>query len=103
MYVQTGTAISNVSDLTVIQPVTVDNSPVGVAVDPYLDQAVVTNSGSNSISVVNLLDGSQVTPQSPSFFATGAVPYGVAILARTGQAVVANNGSNDVTVLDEKG
>jgi DNA-binding beta-propeller fold protein YncE len=103
VYVQTGAAISNVSDLTVIQPVTVGTSPVGVAVDPYLDQAVVTNSGSNSISVVNLLDGSQIGPQSPSFFTTGATPYGVAILARTGQAVVADNGSNDVTVLDEKG
>jgi DNA-binding beta-propeller fold protein YncE len=103
VYVKTGAAISNVSDLTVIQPVTVGISPVGVAVDPYLDQAVVTNSGSNSISVVNLLDGTQITPQSPSFFTTGATPYGVAILARTGQAVVANNGTNDVTVLDEKG
>jgi len=103
VYVGTGTAISNVSGLTVIQPVSVGTAPVGVAVDPYLDQAVVTNSGSNSISVVNLLDGSQITPQSPSFFTTGATPNGVAILARTGQAVVANNGSNDVTVLDEKG
>jgi DNA-binding beta-propeller fold protein YncE len=103
VYVQTGTAISNVSGLTVIQPVKVGNSPVGVAVDPYLDQAVVTNSGSDSISVVNLLNGAQIMPQSPSFFATGAAPYGVGILAQTGQAVVANNGSNDVTVLDEKG
>ena len=103
VYVGTGTAISNVSGLTVIQPVPVGTAPVGVAVDPYLDQAVVTNSGSNSISVVNLLDGSQIMPQSPSFFTTGATPNGVAILARTGQAVVANNGSNDVTVLDEKG
>jgi DNA-binding beta-propeller fold protein YncE len=103
VYVQNGAAISNVSDLTVIQPVNVGTSPVGVAVDPYLDQAVVTNSGSNNISVVNLLDGSQITPQSPSFFATGAIPYGVGVLARTGQAVVANNGSNTITVLDEKG
>jgi DNA-binding beta-propeller fold protein YncE len=103
VYVQSSGATSNVSGLTVIQPVAVGTSPVGVAVDPYLDQAVVTNSGSNSISVVNLLDGSQITPQSPSFFATGAIPYGVGILARTGQAVVGNNGSNTITVLDEKG
>jgi DNA-binding beta-propeller fold protein YncE len=103
VYVQTGSAISNVSGLTVIQPVNVENLPVGVAVDPYLDQAVVTNSGSDSISVVNLLNGAQIVPQSPSFFSTGATPYGVGILARTGQAVVANNGSNNVTVLDEKG
>ena len=103
VYVRTGAATSNVSGLTVIQPVAVGIAPVGVAVDPYLDQAVVTNSGSNSISVVNLLDGSQITPQSPSFFSTGATPYGVAILPRTGQAVVANYGSNNATVLDEKG
>jgi len=103
VYVRTGAATSNVSGLTVIQPVPVGIAPVGVAVDPYLDQAVVTNSGSNSISVVNLLDGSQIVPQSPSFFTTGATPYGVAILPRTGQAVVANYGSNDATVLDEKG
>jgi DNA-binding beta-propeller fold protein YncE len=103
VYVQNGAAISNVSGLTVIQPVSVGTSPVGVAVDPYLDQAVVTNSGSNSISVVNLLDGTQITPQAPSFFTTGATPYGVAILPLSGLAVAVNNGSNDVTVLDEKG
>jgi DNA-binding beta-propeller fold protein YncE len=103
VYVQTGTAISNVSNLSVIQPVAVGVSPVGVAVDPYLDQAVVTNSGSNNVSVVSLLDGSLITPQAPSFFDTGASPQGVAILPRTGQAVIANNGSNSLTVLDEKG
>lgn len=103
VYVQNGTAISNVTDLTVIQPVTVGTQPVGVAVDPYLDQAVVTNSVSGTISVVNLLNGSLISPQSPSFFITGTMPYGVAILPRTGQAVVANNGSNSVTILDEKG
>jgi DNA-binding beta-propeller fold protein YncE len=103
VYVQTGSAISNATDLTVIQPVAVGTSPVGVAVDPYLDQAVVTNSGSDSISVINLLNGSVLTPQSPSFFATGTTPFGVAILARTGQAVVVNNSSNSVTILDEKG
>ena len=103
VYVQDGAAISNVTDLTVIQPVTVGTQPVGVAIDPYLDQAVVTNSVSGTISVVDLLHGSLITPQSPSFFTAGTTPYGVAILPRTGQAVVANNGSNSVTVLDEKG
>ncbi|MGC1966129.1 MAG: hypothetical protein WA673_06700 [Candidatus Acidiferrales bacterium] len=103
VYVQNGTAISNVTGLTVIQPVTVGSTPVGVAVDSNLDQAVVTNSGNGTISLVNLLTGTLITPQSPSFFNTGTTPYGVAILGRTGQAVVANNGSNDVTVLDEQG
>ena len=103
VYVQNGTAISNVTGLTVIQPVTVGSTPVGVAVDSNLNQAVVTNSGSGTISLVNLLTGALISPQSPSFFDTGTTPYGVAILGRTGQAVVANFGSNDVTVLDEKG
>ncbi|MFZ1975218.1 MAG: hypothetical protein WAU89_20400 [Candidatus Acidiferrales bacterium] len=103
VYVQNGTAISNVTGLTVIQPVTVGSSPVGVAVDSNLNQAVVTNSGSGTISLVNLLTGALISPQSPSFFNTGTAPYGVAIAGRTGQAVVTNNGSNDVTVLDEKG
>jgi DNA-binding beta-propeller fold protein YncE len=103
IYVKNGAAISNVSDLTVIQPVTVGTNPIGVAVDPYLDQAVVTNSGSDSISVINLLNGATITPQAPSFFATGTTPVGVAVLARSGLAVVSNFGSNNATILDEKG
>ncbi len=103
IYVKNGTAISNVSDLAVIQPVNVGTNPIGVAVDSYLDQAVVTNSGSNSISVINLLNGTTVEPQAPSFFSTGTTPFGVAILERSGLAVVANNGSDNVTILDEKG
>lgn len=103
VYVKNGAAISNVSDLTVIQPVNVGVNPIGVAIDNYLDQAVVTNSSSNSISVINLLNGAAVTPQGPSFFSTGAAPFGVAVLERAGLAVVTNNGSNNATVLDEKG
>ncbi|MGC1385520.1 MAG: hypothetical protein WA823_17220 [Candidatus Acidiferrales bacterium] len=102
-YVKNGSTMSNVSDLTVIQPVNVGTNPIGVAVDGYLDQAVVTNASSNSISVINLLNGTTITPQAPSFFSTGTTPVGVAVLERSGLAVVTNNGSNDVTILDEKG
>jgi DNA-binding beta-propeller fold protein YncE len=103
IYVKNGAAISNLSDLTVIQPVAVGTNPIGVAVDPNLDQAVVTNSGSDSVSVVNLLNGALITPQAPSFFSTGTTPVGVAIMARTGLAVVSNYGSNNATIIDEKG
>ncbi len=103
IYVKNGSAISNVSALTVIQPVNVGTNPIGVAVDSYLDQAVVTNAASNSISVINLLNGTLITPQVPSAFSTGTTPVGVAVLERSGLAVVTNNGSNDVTILDEKG
>jgi DNA-binding beta-propeller fold protein YncE len=103
VYVKNGTAISNVSDLTVVQPVNVGINPIGVAIDPDLDQAVVTNSSSNSISVINLLNGETITPQAPSFFSTGTAPVGVAVFPRAGLAVVTNNGSNNVTILDERG
>src|SRR6202522_4140633 len=104
VYVQnSASAISNVAHLNVIQPVTVGNSPVAVAVDNVRDQVVVTNSGSGSISVVNLLDGSLLNPQSPTSFLTGASPFGVAVLPRLGLAFVVNNASNPATVLDEVG
>ena len=104
VYVQnSASAISNVAHLNVIQPVTVGNSPVAVAVDNVRDQVVVTNSGSGSISVVNLLDGSLLNPQSPTSFLTGASPFGVAVLPRLGLAFVVNNASNTATVLDEVG
>ncbi len=98
-----GTTPSNVSYLDVIQPVNVGINPVGVAVDSYLDQAVVTNAASNSISVIDLLTSLPVPISNPSAFSTGTTPVGVAILERSGLAVVTNNGSNDVTILDEKG
>ena len=50
----TGTAVSNVAPLTVVQSIVVGNSPVGVAVDTERDLAVVTNSGSGSVSLVAL-------------------------------------------------
>jgi DNA-binding beta-propeller fold protein YncE len=92
-----------VSYLDVIQPINVGTNPVGVAVDSYLDQAVVTNAASNSISVIDLLNNQLVPIDNPSAFSTGTTPVGVAILERSGLAVVTNNGSNDVTILDEKG
>jgi DNA-binding beta-propeller fold protein YncE len=104
VYVQnSASALSNVVHLNVIQPVTVGALPVGVAVDNARDQAVVTNSGSGDISVVNLLTGAVVTPQSSTSFLTGASPFGVAVLPRLGLAFVVNNGSNNATILDEAG
>lgn len=105
--------VSNVTELTVVQPVTVGSSPLGVAVDTDRDLAVVTNSGDGTASLVAL------TPQTPtginqtpagaigtigSPITVGTTPAGVAVLSRieTGLslAVVANNGSNDATVID---
>ncbi len=104
-----GPAVSNVTYLTVVQPITVGNSPVGVAVDTDRDLAIVTNAGSGNVSLVAL---SPTTPVGISQHAAGAVgtigppltvgatPLGVAVLPRLGLALVANNGSNNVSLVD---
>jgi len=107
----TGGAVSNVEDLTVVQPVTVGNGPVGVAIDTDRDLAVVTNTNDNTVSLVSLSsDNDGVSPESlgnvgvlatGGTVSTGTTPEGVAVNPRLGIAVVANNGSNNVTVLDE--
>jgi len=107
--VVTGAAVSNVAPLTVVQSIVVGNSPVGVAVDTERDLAVVTNSGSGSVSLVAL---SPTTPVGVSQIAAGSVgtigsplsvgsnPLGVAVSPRLGLAIVANNGSNNASLVD---
>jgi len=61
--------------------------------------AVVSNSGCNNVSVVN------INPQSAAFgsftsIQTGADPLGVAVSPRFGVAVVANHTAGTVSVLD---
>ncbi len=102
--------VSNVEDLTVVQPIPVGNTPVGVAVDPDRDLAVVTNSGDGTASLVSLAQGPD-SPQSlgpvgelpDSPVQVGTAPEGVAVMSPLGIAVVANNGSNNVTAIDETG
>jgi DNA-binding beta-propeller fold protein YncE len=100
--------VSNVTDLAVIQAVSVGNSPIAVAVDTDRDLAVVTNSLDDTASLVSL------TPVLPNFspqslgptgvigspITVGTTPEGVAVLPRLGVAMVANNGSNNVTTID---
>jgi DNA-binding beta-propeller fold protein YncE len=101
VYVQSGGQWSNTAELALIQPVPVGNLPVGVAIDQDLDQAVVTNNGDNTVSILNLLTGAPIL--SGSTVSVGSNPEGVSVIARLGLAVVANNGSNNVTVVDEAG
>jgi YVTN family beta-propeller protein len=107
-----GSPVSNVTDLTVVQSVPVGNSPVGVAIDADRDMAVVTNSGDGTVSLVALTPdtptgqfgvpaGSVGTIGSP--ISVGTTPEGVAVLPRLGLAIVANNGSNNASVVDETG
>ncbi len=99
VYVQnSSTTVSNVARLSVIQAISVGNSPVAVAVDNARDQAVVTNSASGSASVVDLVGATVLTT-----LPTGANPFGVAVLPRLGLGFTVNNGSNNATILDEVG
>ncbi|MGD0956673.1 MAG: hypothetical protein ABR953_07555 [Candidatus Acidiferrales bacterium] len=103
-------AVSNVTDLTVIQAISVGNAPVGVAVDTDRDLAVATNSGDGTLSLISLAPISAESPQSlgpvgpiGSPILVGTTPEGVAVIPRLGLAVVANNGSNNSTVVDVTG
>jgi YVTN family beta-propeller protein len=101
-------AVSNVEDLTVIQPVTVGSGPVAVAVDTDRDLAVVTNTNDNTVSLVSLSPvNGQLSPESlgpvgviPPAISTGTTPLGVAVDPRLGVALVANNGSNNASAID---
>jgi YVTN family beta-propeller protein len=103
-------AISNIEDLIVVQPVVVGASPFGVAVDTDCDVAAVTNSGDGTVSIVALT--SNAAPPGKNCVSAGAVgtvgssvpvgsaPEGVAIQPRIGVAVVANSGSINASVVD---
>jgi len=90
-------------------------TPTGVAVIPglaYIGQpagtsgvAVVTNNGSNTVSLLDLVNGVPVmdttkTPAVPLVVTVGTTPSGVAIDQETNLAVVANTGSNNVSTID---
>ncbi|MGC2329987.1 MAG: hypothetical protein WA581_00905 [Candidatus Acidiferrales bacterium] len=105
-----GGGVSNVTDLSVVQPIAVGNSPIGVAVDTDRDSAVVTNSGDGTVSLISLTPISSESPESlgnvgiiGSPVLVGTTPEGVAVIPRLGLAVVANNGSNDATIVDVTG
>ncbi len=89
-------------------------TPTGVAVLPslaYIGQpagtsgvAVVTNNGSNTVSVIDLVNTVPVldnsTPPKPIVVTVGTAPSGVAIDQETNLAVIANTSSNTVSTID---
>ncbi|MFZ0922929.1 MAG: hypothetical protein WA020_07690 [Candidatus Acidiferrales bacterium] len=99
-------ASSNVRRFFVVGTVPIGVNPIGVAVDPYLDEALVTSqgpttgtagtcTGPGSVSVVDL-----ATALVSNTLTVGTCPEGVAVLPRLSLGVVANNGSQDATVVD---
>jgi YVTN family beta-propeller protein len=112
-------AVSNIENFTVVQAIPVtcisgqtpcNAGPVGVAVDPDRDLAVVTNANDGSASLISIASGADAPlslgpigqlPYSP--VQVGSSPAGVAVFPRGGVAIVANTGSNNVTAIDETG
>ncbi len=102
-----GGEVSNITELTVIQPIQVGSTPIGVAVDSDRDLAVVTNMGEGTISLVSLAQNGVGFPQSlgpvgviPPNIPVGTNPEGVAVIPRLGLALVTNNGSNNLSLID---
>lgn len=103
-----GNAVSNVTDLAVVQAIAAGSNPVGVAVDTDRDLGVVTNSGDGTVSLISLAPPGPESPESlgpvgpitGSPVLAGTNPEGVAVIPRLGLAIVANNGSNNVSVVN---
>lgn len=104
--VQNPGQMSNVTDLTVIQAVSTGpagSAPFGVAVDNDRDLAIVTNTATGTVGLIDLTTGTLETPALSSAVSVGTSPQGIAAIPRLGKAIVANNGSNDITVVDVTG
>ena len=87
--------VSNVKDFAVMQAVNVGASPHGVAIDRQRDIAVVTNTGSNNITVFKLSNMSILGTLN-----VGRSPTGVAVSSVFGRAAVTNNEDDTVSVID---
>src|SRR5262249_20836282 len=81
----------------VITQVPVGTLPASVAINSVTNEAVVTNRGGNTVSIIDLKTNTVV-----STVKVGQAPRGVAISTLTNIAVVANANSNDATVIDLK-
>ena len=97
-----------------LKTIATGDTPTGIAVLPSLAYhgqpagtsgvAVVTNSGSNTVSLIDLVNAVPVldnsTPPKPIVVTVGTSPSGVAINQETNLAVIANTGSNTVNTID---
>ncbi len=95
-----------------VKTIQTGQTPTGVAVLPRLAYhgqaagtsgiAVVTNNGSNTVSIVDLVNAVQVKDASgnPIAPSVGTGPSGVAIDQETNLAVIANTASNTVSTMD---
>ncbi len=94
---------SNNANGCVLQPATTLNIPVGVspygiAADPVMHTAYVTNSGAKTVSVIN---DAVNPPAVGATIAVGGTPQGVAVDPNTHTVWVGNNADGTVSVISE--
>jgi DNA-binding beta-propeller fold protein YncE len=77
-------------------PIPTGSNPLGVAVSPRFGVAVVANNTDGTVSVLDLMTGTQKVPA----VTVGTSPTGVAIDEGTGTVLVANTGNNTVSELN---
>lgn len=96
-------------DLSIFKSVPVQAGPVGVAVNPKGSRVYVTNSGSDSVSVIDtanhevaqIADPSNAGSTTPSIYlGNGMIPWGVVVSTSGDKVYVANSGDNSVSVID---
>jgi YVTN family beta-propeller protein len=80
---------------TKLHNITVQNSPVGIAVNPSANWIYVTNINSNTVSVI---DG--ITNKVTTNIAVGRIPYGIAVNPINNKVYVTNIGSDSISVID---
>src|SRR5262249_47916915 len=69
---------------------------------PFSPLAIVTNSGCNSISTIDINPANPTLGTILNTVSVGTTPQGIAVSPRLGYAVVANNGSNTASVVNLK-
>lgn len=87
--------LSNVNTFTVMQAISVGNAPRGIALDRQRNLAVVTNTGSKTVSVINTISLSI-----SGTLNVGTSPQGVGLSSIAGRAAVANTDDDTVSVID---
>lgn len=90
-----GGSISNINHFMVMHAIPVGTAPRGVAIDQKRRVAVVTNSGSDTVSLLDIDNLSTVAT-----LKAGNSPQGVALSSLAGRAVVTNREDDTVTVID---
>jgi|HubBroStandDraft_1064217.scaffolds.fasta_scaffold00229_15 YVTN family beta-propeller protein len=97
-YVANGTVQvinDTVNQFTPVAGIPVGHFPVGVAYDPIQDEVFVTNSRSDSVSVISGFNNTVVKT-----ITVGSFPWGIAYDPRQGEVFVANNGGGTVSVIN---